>query len=198
MGSLLLVLGGARSGKSAFAARLASGLGQAVVFVATAEPGDEEMSARIARHRQERPPAWRTREAPRGLDAAVAGEAGVETLLVDCLSVWLSNELLTAAPTSPNDATVPAGVAERVEQTLLAAVARLVGAALRRPGATIVVSNEVGSGVVPAFPLGRLYRDLLGRANQVVAADAASVYLVVAGVGVDLRRLEARPDAGTR
>lgn len=197
MGTLTLVLGGARSGKSAFAARLAESFGGEVVYVATAEAGDEEMAARIARHRGERPPRWRTVAAPRDLDRALPRElrAG-ETALIDCLSVWLSNELLAAVPAADGE-TVPAAVAEALERSLLGAVEHLVDEALRREGATVVVSNEVGSGVVPAYPLGRLYRDLLGRANQLVAARAAAVYLVVAGIGVDLRRLEAPLDSGT-
>jgi adenosylcobinamide kinase/adenosylcobinamide-phosphate guanylyltransferase len=173
-------------------------MGAQVVYVATAEAGDEEMAARIARHQRGRPAAWRTVEAPRALDVAVERElrAG-ETALVDCLSVWLSNELLATSPPVAGD-TVPEAAADALETALLDAVERLVAAAHARNGATVVVSNEVGSGVVPAFPLGRLYRDLLGRANQIVAAEATAVYLVVAGIAVDLRRLEAPPADGAR
>jgi adenosylcobinamide kinase / adenosylcobinamide-phosphate guanylyltransferase len=194
MGKLVLVLGGARSGKSGVAQRLAGSQAGSVVYIATAEVSDPEMAARIARHRNDRPAGWRTAESPRALDARVAAEArDRETVLIDCLSVWLSNELLSEeADLSPGGETADPGAAERTEVELLGRVQRLVGWALTRQGTTIVVSNEVGSGVVPAYPLGRFYRDLLGRANQAVAASASRVLFVVAGIAVDLKQLEAR------
>lgn len=186
-----LVLGGARSGKSAVAQRIAGACGGPVLYVATAEASDEEIAARIERHRAERPAAWRTLEAPRGLPEAVAAAAAPrETVLIDCASVWLSNELLAIAGGVEGD-TVPASLAIEIEARLLADTDRLAVWAQARPGATVIVSNEVGAGVVPAFALGRLYRDVLGRANQRLAAAAGSVLLVVAGIPLDLRRFEA-------
>ena len=193
MGRLTLVLGGARSGKSRFAQRLATTAPQPVVYVATAEASDAEMHARIARHRAERPSAWQTIELPRGLDRRLGETAGPNaTLLVDCLSVWLSNELLVLQNTTMPDEVLDAASASEAEQRLLDATGRFVERAIARDGETIVVSNEVGSGIVPAYPLGRIYRDILGRANQAVARHASAVYLVVAGIGVDLRGLEQR------
>jgi len=194
VGTLRVVLGGARSGKSRFAERLARALAAPVLYVATAEPSDAEMAARIARHRADRPSAWRTLEAPRDLAGALAREpAFAGTALVDCLSVWLSNELLARLPATEaggaSDLIAPA-IAAAIETDMLGAVQRLSAWAVDRRGDTIVVTNESGSGLVPAYPLGRLYRDLLGRANQLIAAEADAVYLVVAGIGVDLRRLE--------
>lgn len=192
----VLVLGGARSGKSAFARRLAEQVGGPVLFVATAAPADEEMAARILAHRAERPADWRTIEAPSSVGEAIRRAAGgARTVLVDCLALLVSNCLVEASPAAgalrnpspgpaggaPGQPAVAAGVSAEVDALLDAA--RAVGCHL------IVVSNEVGMGVVPAYPVGRAYRDLLGLANQRVAEAADSVYLMVAGIPVDLKRL---------
>ncbi len=190
MGELTLVLGGARSGKSRHAERLAAGTGSDVVYVATAAVTDEEMAERIARHRAARPPGWRTIEAARDLDLRLPAEApDGACVLIDCLSVWLSNELLRRLEGMGAEEAVAPSLAAAVEREQDERFERLLGWAARRAGATIAVSNEVGSGVVPPYLLGRLYRDLLGRANQTVAAAAGAVHLVVAGIAVDLRRL---------
>ncbi len=191
MSGMTLVLGGARSGKTSFAIALASGRPAPVVYVATAERGDPEMAARIARHRAERPAAWRTLELSNGLDERLTTsvEPG-ETVLIDCLSVWLSNELLSLQDwKSQADGSFDQSVTEEAELRLLERVARLAAWSSMRDGETIVVSNEVGSGIVPAYPLGRLYRDILGRSNQRIAASSSSTFLIVAGIGVDLRSL---------
>jgi adenosyl cobinamide kinase/adenosyl cobinamide phosphate guanylyltransferase len=167
MGQLILVLGGARSGKSAYAQRLARQLGgDAVLFVATAEAGDDEMAQRIVQHQQSRPARWRTLEYPRHIGTALGAELrGEAVVLIDCLTLLLSNVILQ----------------EEIE-TLLQ-VCRTSSATF------IVVSNEVGLGLVPDTPLGRLYRDLLGQANQTLAAAAQTVYLMVAGLAVDVKYL---------
>ncbi len=197
MGEIAVVLGGARSGKSRHAERLAADSGAPVVYVATATPDDDEMAERIARHRAARPAGWRTIEAPYDLELRL-GEAVPDgaCVLIDCLSVWLSNEMLRQLAGTEIDVTVPAALANAAEREISERVERLVGWAAARPGQTIVVSNEVGSGLVPPYPVGRLYRDLLGRANQLVAARAGAVYLIVAGIAVDLRRLAAAPPDG--
>jgi adenosylcobinamide kinase/adenosylcobinamide-phosphate guanylyltransferase len=156
---LILLTGGARSGKSALAVRLAERAGDAVTFVATARPSDADMKARIAAHRADRPVAWRTVEAPVNVAAAIPS-AG--TVVVDCLAVWTAN-----AMDEPLD----------VEREA-AGTARLAGA---RDGLTIVVTNEVGMGVHPATELGRAYRDLLGRVNAVWSRASDHAFLVVAG-----------------
>lgn len=175
MSRLTLVLGGARSGKSAHALRLAEGAGGPVLFVATGLAVDAEMRQRIARHRAQRPPHWRTLECPRGLGPALRAHAGpAAVVLVDCLSALVANVLLHAG-----EPQAEAAVAEEVESLL---------AALRDLGRTaIVVSNEVGLGLVPPYPLGRHYRDLLGWANQRAAAAADTVTLLVAGLAVGLK-----------
>jgi adenosylcobinamide kinase/adenosylcobinamide-phosphate guanylyltransferase len=174
--SLALLLGGARSGKSAHAVRLAAATGLPVVLVATAEALDDEMAERIARHRLGRPRGWALVEEPLELVAAIAGVPDGAALVVDCLSLWVANLL-------------ERGDAEGQVERLAAAAA---SAAADRPGPSIAVSNEVGLGVVPGSVLGRRYRDVLGRVNAAWAAAADSAFFVVAG---RVLRLEAAPDA---
>jgi len=172
--SLLLLLGGARSGKSALAVELARKAGDSVVFVATGEAGDEEMRARIERHRRERPGGWTTVEEPRRLATTLEAAPQEACLVVDCLSLWVANVLDRPAAEIEEEA----GAAAR--------------AAAGRSGRTIAVSNEVGMGVVPATPLGRVYRDVLGRVNTIWAREAGAAYLVVAGRAL---RLDEPPHA---
>ncbi len=182
MGRLLLILGGARSGKSAYAQQLAQELGGSrVLFVATAQAWDEEMAHRIAQHRQERPAAWRTLEAPQHVGPAIALELDdAAVVLVDCLTLLISNTILRLSE-SPDPATAAAAV--QAELTALSQTYQGTAATY------IVVSNEVGLGLVPDNPLGRLYRDLLGRANQTLAAQAEAVYFMVAGLPVEVKAL---------
>ena len=175
---LTLVTGGARAGKSTLALALARPHAR-VLYAATAEARDGDMAARIAAHQLERPPHWGTLEAPvRLADALRRGAGGYDAVVVDCLTMWVSNLML--GDDAPDDAAVLAAADD-----LLAAYAE--------GGATwVVVTNEVGLGVVPASALGRRYRDLLGRVNQRVAAAADAVHLVVAGLAVELKALGAR------
>jgi adenosylcobinamide kinase / adenosylcobinamide-phosphate guanylyltransferase len=157
---LTFLLGGARSGKSSLAVRLAAATGAPVVFVATGEARDAEMAERIDRHRAERPAGWRTVEEPLELHAAVESAPPDACVVVDCLSLWVANLLEQRRDPGLH---VP-----------------------RRDGHTIAVSNEVGLGIVPATPLGRSYRDVLGRVNAAWAAAADESYLVVAGKALRL------------
>ena len=165
--TLTVLTGGVRCGKSAAASAAASAGSAPVVFVATAEPGDDDMAARIERHRADRPAGWTTLEAPQDLGAAVASVDPDATLIIDCLGLWVTNRMLDDPP--------PAGD-ELVEEA--AGLARELAA---RPGRALVVTNEVGSGVVPATPLGRDFRDLLGLVNQAMVEAADHAFLVVAG-----------------
>jgi adenosyl cobinamide kinase/adenosyl cobinamide phosphate guanylyltransferase len=164
----VLLTGGARSGKSRLALELAAREAPPVTFLATGEAGDREMAERIERHRAERPAGWRTVEEPLRLREAVEAVDGC--LIVDCLSLWAANAL-------------EAGLDVEAEAAAVAA------AAATRPGLTVAVTNEVGMGVVPATPLGREYRDLLGRVNAIWADAAGEVYLIVAGRALRLERL---------
>ena len=168
---LTFLVGGARSGKSALAVRLASGWEGPVVVLATAEARDDgELAARIARHRLERPASWETVEEPLDLVGELARMSEEAFLLIDCLTLWAANAL-------------EAGWSdETIEQAAADAAALAAG----RSAPTIAVSNEVGMGIVPATPLGRSFRDLQGRVNTVFAAHADRACLVVAGRTLDL------------
>lgn len=167
--ALTLVLGGARSGKSRHAQRLAEQAGGRRVFIATAEPIDDEMADRIARHRADRGAGWTTVEAPLDLVDAVHRHAAADAvLLVDCVTVWLGNLL-------------------HHELDVTAAIDGLVGALSEAPGQLIIVSNEVGLAIVPETPLGRRFRDLAGLLNQRLAATAGHAVLVVAGIALSIK-----------
>jgi len=164
-----LILGGARSGKSALAVTLARSSGLPVTVVVTATAGDAEMAERIARHRTARPPAWRVVEEPIGLSAALRAECAAERLvIVDCLTLWLSNLILAEAPLG----------AER---------AALLDALPALPGRVLLVANEVGLGIVPENALARRFRDAAGALNQAVAGLCDRVTLVTAGLPIVLK-----------
>lgn len=189
-----LILGGARSGKSDWAERLAfrqaAGSGRPVLFLATATAGDAEMADRIAAHRAARPAAWRTVEEPADLAAAVRDHARAgEIVLIDCLTLWVSNRLLGRLGADADLDALPGSAWTAIEAELLDAAADLLATARQRDLSLILVSNEVGLGLVPPTPLGRRYRDALGRVNRLAAAAADPVILMVAGLPVDLRRL---------
>lgn len=188
---LILILGGARGGKSTYAEGLASELGgDNVVFLATAEALDDEMEARIAKHQAERPAGWRTVEAPSLLGAVPGGAldgalAGAQVVLLDCLTLLASNALLAAG--APAEVTTAAASGGGAEASVEAEVSALLDIFARGEASWIVVSNEVGLGLVPDNALGRTYRDALGRANQRVAAAADRVVFLVAGLPLQLK-----------
>ncbi len=159
-----LIVGGARSGKSSKALELAQPFAERVCFLATGQARDAEMTERIARHRDERPASWITLEAPIDVAGALERVTDDHCLIVDCMTLWVSNclEVMTGA---------------EIERL----AADLAASAARRRGLTIVVSNEVGSGVVPVSPLARSYIDVLGRVNAIWSDVADSMLLMVAG-----------------
>lgn len=168
--AMVLLLGGARSGKSAMAARLASDARAPVTFIATAVAGDQEMVERIRLHRAERPAAWKTLEAPLDLVGAIRSTAAGDFLVVDCLTLWVSNLLGEGA--GPAD--VDAAAAEAVT-------------ALRSRD-SVVVTNEVGLGIVPVNDLARSFRDVLGSVNSRFAESADRAVFMVAGRALELPR----------
>jgi adenosylcobinamide kinase / adenosylcobinamide-phosphate guanylyltransferase len=188
---IVLILGGARSGKSAFAERLASRGGKSVAYIATATAGDEDMHERIKRHQATRPAGWYTIEEPLDLVHALRqGSAHGDVVLLDCMTLWLSNWLCMQRDEHEWEQVSPLQMHRYINGAVaeIEAVLRVV-AKLDQRKSLIIVTNEVGLGTVPAYALGRLYRDALGRVNQRLASAATRVYLMVAGLGVDIKRL---------
>ncbi len=169
---IVFVTGGARSGKSRFAQRLVEAWEGRLLYVATAEVRDDEMAERVRRHRQERGERWETLDEPLDLGRALQRARAYGGCLVDCLTLWTANLLERCGPEE-----------ERFSRAVEAFLQELEAF----PGRVCLVSNEVGSGIVPATPLARRFRDVAGRINQEVAARADEVYLVVAGLPLRLK-----------
>ena len=173
MSKTILVTGGARSGKSRFAEKLAEGFDPLRGYLATCEPGDDEMAERIARHRGRRGDEWRTVEEPLEVTQAVIRNDGrFSVLLMDCVTLWVSNLLFSCG----------GGAAEAL--TRVEEFTRGFGA-LETP--LIIVTNEVGMGIVPEHPLARSFRDLAGEANEMIAARADEVYVTISGIPLKLK-----------
>ncbi|MGB9804190.1 MAG: bifunctional adenosylcobinamide kinase/adenosylcobinamide-phosphate guanylyltransferase [Desulfofundulus sp.] len=197
--ALVLVLGGARSGKSDFAEEMATSSGSRVVYVATAAAGDDEMARRIAHHRRRRPAGWLTVEETHWLEKVVRQcEKQADVILIDCLTMWVTNLLL-------DESLLPPGSSVEDRECFILEQARQLGrTASASPARVIMVANEVGMGLVPENALGRLYRDVAGRVNRLLAREAEEVYLVVAGLPVEIkslavgRRVGAQDPAGVR
>lgn len=177
MGKLILILGGARSGKSSYGERLAAEISDDVLFIATAQAWDDDMRQRIERHQADRPADWQTLEAPTGVAAAL-GDRRARVILLDCITLLASNLLLFDGDDADRDK-----AASRIAVELDGLLARI-----EQDEATwIIISNEVGLGLVPDNRLGRIYRDLLGRANQRLAAHAEQVLFLVAGIPMTIK-----------
>jgi adenosylcobinamide kinase/adenosylcobinamide-phosphate guanylyltransferase len=188
---LTLVIGGARSGKSDLAQRLAIATGAPVVFIATMQPLDDETRHRVDAHRAARPDSWTTVEAPDDPLAALKQRARTgDCVVIDCLTLWISNLLLAAVGDA---AEVPADQAASSVDETVARAAALADRTAAHIGDVIVVTNEVGLGVVPPTPLGRLFRDALGGANREFASRADRVYQLTAGLALELKSLGAWP-----
>lgn len=175
MSSLIFITGGARSGKSKLAVRLAKESGGKVAFIATARAEDEEMVERILLHRRSRPKEWTTIEEPIDVASAIAMAHGHDVVIIDCLTLLLSN--LMFASNSPNET-----------DRILNDVKELAEAARGFEGTVIVVSNEVGMGIVPENELAREFRDLAGTANQIIAGAADEVYVCFSGIPIRIKR----------
>jgi adenosylcobinamide kinase/adenosylcobinamide-phosphate guanylyltransferase len=176
-GKLVFITGAARSGKSSFAERMAAETGSPVIYIATCVPGDEEMLERVARHQARRPANWRTVEEP--LDPASVikeNDSPGKVFLLDCITLLVLNLILD--PKS--------GLAE---DELLEKMAELAQVSYYSAADVIMVSNEVGWGIVPGDPLSRMYRDVIGRANQAFAAQADEAWFTVSGIPLELKSL---------
>ena len=167
----ILITGGTRSGKSRFAVELAKSFGRRIVYVATGKATDEEMRRRVARHRAQRPRSWRTIESSEPANAILQVKEATDGIILDCLTMYVSARLVRGE----TDRAI-----ERHVQALCEAIRRCACP-------VIVVTNEVGAGVVPASALGRRFRDVTGIANQITAGLADDVYLLVAGIPIKLK-----------
>ena len=176
MGRLVLILGGARSGKSSYAQSQAEETGKSVTFIATAQALDEEMSTRIRKHRAERPADWETLELPFDI-ASQVGQLKSDVVVVDCLTLLVSNLVMQYAK---NDLVDEVPFMQAVQKEVEDLIKRI--RALERNQDWFVISNEVGLGLVPPYQMGRVYRDGLGWANQQLAREADQVIFMVAGI----------------
>jgi adenosylcobinamide kinase/adenosylcobinamide-phosphate guanylyltransferase len=178
MARTIFITGGARSGKSVFAEKLTLEFGSALCYLATAQTLDSEMDERVKRHRERRGEQWQTLEEPLDLSRALQGcdDGRYQAILVDCVTLWLSNLLFAHQ-----------GTTEDLEERILADVRHLAERLREMRTPVILVSNEVGMGIVPENALARLYRDIAGRANQLLAAAADEVHVVISGIPFRLK-----------
>ena len=182
MGKIILVTGGARSGKSSFAEKLALKFGGGrAAYIATAQVFDDEMAYRIKLHKERRGKNWLTFESPFNADKSISFAAeSFNAILFDCVTIYVSNFFCAADLDDEAE----------LYKNLRALIQRLIDAALNSDAMTIFVTNEVGGGIVPENKLARRFRDLAGLANQMLAAHADRVFLTVAGIAIDIKRLE--------
>lgn len=183
MSEVILVTGGARSGKSRMAEKMASRF-KRVVYIATAVPLDEEMKQRIQRHKKRRPSGWATVEKNRGLSAAIAKCGDADAILVDCITVMITNVLMDIGIDwdHPNSADL-----EKAESEVMKEIDEICAAAVGFTGCVILVTNEVGMSLVSEYPLGRAFRDIAGFANQRLARICDSVYLMISGIPLKIK-----------
>ncbi len=185
MGKLVLITGGARSGKSTFAENMAKAYGKDVLYVATSIPFDDEMRYRIQKHREQRPPEWETLEAYKDLDAAITERLeGKSAVILDCITVMVSNLMLEEAMDWEG---MDSDRINKVEEKVKSEISKLIRTAKNSQIPFVIVTNELGMGVVPPSVLGRAIRDIGGRANQMLAAAADEVYLCVSGIPVKIK-----------
>jgi len=185
MGKLILVTGGARSGKSSFAEQYARKLGENIIYIATAIPFDEEMKLRVKKHREQRPSHWETVEAYKDLDCALKYKVeGKDGALLDCITVMITNIMMDELRDWDN---IKSEDMEHVEMCVNEEIKKLLSLVKSTDITFIVVTNEVGMGIVPEYPSTRLYRDIAGRANQMIAKEADEVYFCVSGIPMKIK-----------
>jgi adenosylcobinamide kinase/adenosylcobinamide-phosphate guanylyltransferase len=177
MSRIIFITGGARSGKSTFAERITHNFGAPFCYLATAQPLDDEMNHRIAKHQQRRGDAWQTTEEPLQLAETLANYDGTyNAVLIDCLTLWLSNLLMLHEYQG-----------EKAEGRILEDVLHLADTLRGMKTPVVIVSNEVGMGIVPENRLARMFRDIAGQANQIIAATADEAWLVASGIPLRLK-----------
>ena len=186
MSKTILITGGARSGKSRFAERLAKDLKGPVLYIATAQAFDEEMKLRIKKHRESRPPEWATVESYHGLGKIISHQGNLyRGVLIDCLTIMVINLLLEIPAMQNGD--IGSDSMENAEAVIMDEIKELSLGISRTDADVIIVTNELGSGIVPEYPLARIFRDIAGRVNQYMAEQADEVYLVVCGIPMRLK-----------
>lgn len=178
-GKLIFITGGARSGKSNFAEKIAANLGKSVAYLATAQPLDEEMAFRIKKHKEKRLNTWETYEEPIEVRELVS-RLGLEkeVILIDCMTLLTSNLLLRKEDKVEDS---------KWQEEIILEIEKLAKISFRVPAQVIIISNEVGMGLVPDNPLGRVYRDILGRANSIIADKADEVFMMVSGIPLKIK-----------
>lgn len=181
MGKIILVTGGARSGKSTFAEKYVAKYGHKIGYIATAQICDDEMEFRVKLHQGRRPSTWDTFESPFDAHEIIKAQAGTHDMfLFDCMTIYISNILSQIENIDEFD---------RIYDLITGKIYKLIDAIKASTATVVIVTNEVGAGIVPESKLARIYRDLSGLANQLLAEASAEVFLVVAGLPVNLRKL---------
>ena len=190
-GTITLIMGGVRSGKSRFGEQLAHELGgDSVMFVATAEARDEEMQGRIQKHRQSRPASWLTLEQPLRIGDALNGVSSLpNVVLLDCLTLLVSNVLCSIELDSATSYKIPPKQFEILQCSVEKEIDEVLAIAKDRPIHLVIISGEVGLGLVPDNALGRAFRDLLGWANQKIASQATATYFMMAGLPIEINSI---------
>ena len=187
MSKLIVVLGGAKSGKSSFAEEIVASLGGLdVTYIATSQPRDNEMVERIQHHQNSRPQEWTTVEEPKEVSQAMNKLTSGSVVLLDCLTVLISNLLLQDEELGEEDYDFSGQAREKL---IMAEIKNILQQAEEKDLTLVVVSNEVGQGLVPPYKLGRVYRDIVGRANKLIASKAEEVYITYAGLPVEIKEL---------
>lgn len=185
MSRLILVTGGARSGKSAFAEAKAKECGQNVLYVATSKPIDDEMKQRIAKHRAQRPSEWETLEEYKNLDTAMSNILqGKDAVLLDCITIMITNLMLDESYDWDN---LTRNNVEEIENSIQHQIERLISFTKMSKLTFIIVTNEIGLGIVPASALSRDFRDIAGRMNQLIARAADEVYFCISGIPMRIK-----------
>jgi len=178
-GKLIFITGGARSGKSNFAEKIAMSSGKSVAYIATAQPLDKEMAFRIKKHKEKRLNTWETYEEPIKIRELVSRlDLEKEVILIDCLTLFTSNLLLREEDKVEDS---------KCQEEILLEIKKLAEISYKITAQVIIVSNEVGMGLVPDNPLGRVYRDILGRANSIIADKADDVFMMVSGIPLKIK-----------
>lgn len=185
MGKLILITGGARSGKSTFAEKMAASISDKVLYIATAIAFDAEMQERIEKHKKSRPQSWHTHEGYRDLDKVIKAASTYKVILLDCVTVMLTN-LLWEYPGMDFE-TPSQELINKAEEYVRSEFDKLLKASQDYEGSLIMVTNELGCGIVPETPIARSFRDIAGRINQQIAAHCHEVYLTVCGIPVQIK-----------